>query len=219
MTTIALSKTTIQKAAFIFFAASFLFGCKKTVPTDGPEKPQANSAYYFKGTLNTTLLNWQVYVDDAEWGLGSTNSSSLYNGISIGGLSGEITAIPRFKPEISIEFKTFRVSYDEDKSAYFKNFVSVGPITYSVSALYTVGTKDIAVRYTDSKGKVYTSIGSQTGSTANIVEINHIPAEPGTPEYLRIKITFSCKLYPSDNTGSTLALTGAEAILRLENQL
>jgi hypothetical protein len=202
--------------AFFVVAVLFLAACSKSKNDDTTVAISAD--YYLKGTLNNQALTWQVTDGVKDWVVGSYSSISNDKGVLSGYLGGLISASTTFKPQIGVQFRTYHLNYDQDKSAYFNSFLSTGTISFATTDNYTTGTKAFAITYVDAQGKQYSSIGTQTTS-ASIVSISPVAAGFGWKESEKIKVTFSCTLYPTDGTGSALTLTNAEATVRMENML
>src|SRR6185503_4401346 len=180
---------------------------KSTTPT---------GEYYIKGTLNGTTFDWEETDGNTNWVTGSASAGSSDQGVFTGDLMAQISAIKGFQPVIGVDFRTLQVSYEQDKSAYFNSFVNTGPWAYAKSEDYTVGTKNIIIYYTDSNGKQYSTIGTETGNI-NVVSVIKIAADFAQNERLKIKVVFSCTLYPTDGTGDAIKLTNVDATLRLED--
>lgn len=200
-------------------AALLFTSCKKsnTSPKSGST---ITAAYYFKGTLNGHALTWQAAIDGSPgYFTGSRSSTSLYQGINTGGLTALLSGASGSSPQLGVEFRTFSIDLSQDVPAYFNSFVNTGVWVYATGSNYTPGTKAIAIYYTDSTGKQYSSFGTQAGSTANVLTVTPLPAQLGINESSKIKLTFACTLFPVDGTGNTLSLTNAEATVMLEDLL
>lgn len=212
---------------FLILGLLLCISCKKIpkLPGTDPDIDTSTTGnYYLKGTFNGKPLNWQLSDIYGIGFIGSALSSTLDKGITIGGLAATLSPAQTLSPtmsiipQIGIEFRTIRVSFDEDKFAYLKHFINVGALDYLTIDEYTVGTKSIVIYYVDKDEKEYTSIGPQTGK-ANITSVVALPPELGLEDRLRIKLTFSCKLYPKDGKGDALIFTNMEAIVKLSNYL
>jgi hypothetical protein len=201
---------------FMIVAAAIFSSCKKD---GGSKSTTITAAYYFKGTLNGQALTWQATNDMTGYYTGSAGTLSNDQGVITGGLTALLSASTGLQPQLGIEFRTFQVNTSQDIPAYFNGFVNTGAWAFATTADYPAGVKAIAIYYTDSTGKQYSSIGSQAGNSSNVAAVTPIPAQLGTNESLKIKATFSCTLYPVDGTGSNLSLTGAEATVLLEDLL
>jgi hypothetical protein len=119
-----------------------------------------------------------------------------------------------------IEFKTFNKGANDDAAIVFNNFVNTGNWAFANTLDYTIGTRSIVIYYTDNSGKQYSSVGSQSGSSANVATVTPVTAsvynsDPG----LKIKLTFNCKLYPLDGIGSVITVTNTEATVFLDDLL
>jgi hypothetical protein len=201
-------------------AVLFFTSCKKSNTSPKSVSTTITAAYYFKGTLNGHALTWQAALDGSPgYYTGSSSNTSLYQGINTGGLTALLSAATGLTPQLGVEFRTFRADLSQDVPAYFNSFVNIGAWVYAASSSFTAGTKAIAIYYTDATGKQYSSIGAQAASSANVLAVTPVPAQLGIHESLKIKLTFSCTLYPTDGTGSNLSLTSAEATVMLEDLL
>jgi len=212
--------------AFLFLSAA-ISGCKldgDVLPADAVLKSTdsvttTTSEYYFKGTLNGQTVNWPVTGDINGWFTGSGSATSNNAGDITGSLSALITAAKAQNPAFEVEFGTFHVLPTDVKSTIFNAFIQPGSFAYGTDN-NAIDAKFITISYTDSQGNFYTSAtGTQTGSTANVVSVTPVPAGLGTNESLKIKLTFSCTLYPIIATGTSITLTNAEATVLLENLL
>jgi hypothetical protein len=181
----------------------------------------ASSEYYFKGTMGTQAFDWGVTDDANGWVVGSSANGSTDKGVITDGITALFSASKGYKPQFGIEFRTFQVNYDDDKSAYFNSFVKTGAWAYAADDSYIVNKKLIAFTYTDINGKGYSSEGVQTGSSANVISVTQVPAlsNVSLDESLKIKISFSCTLYPIDGSGDQIKISNAEAIVNLQNLL
>jgi len=175
--------------------------------------------YYFKGTIDGQSINWQVTDNFTGWVTGSSGDGSVDKGVYTGSLEALLSAADVYQPQLGIQFETFYIDYiQNDEPTYFNSFVNTGAWTYTASSNDIVaGKKSLEVNYADSKGNAYTSVGVQTGSTATVLSVTPVPAEFGINESLKIKIQFSCKLYPVGGSGNALTVTNAEATVRLED--
>jgi hypothetical protein len=195
--------------------------CKKSSSVENNTTPIIGE-YYFKGTLNDQALSWQGTDDFSGY---VTGVGSIFTTDQKGNRTGGLTALfsahnTTFQPQLGVEFRTYYYNYDaKDIPSYFAGFLAVGSIPLLITNTYAVNTKTLVINYTDAQGKTYNSIGAQSVTNANIVSIASVPAQFGRSESLKIKLTFSCKLYPSFTGGSTLNLTDAEATIRLEDFL
>jgi hypothetical protein len=195
------------------------YSVKNTAGTTGGTTTTVTSDLYFKGSLNGTAFNWAVTDGLTGWVTGSASALSTDKGDVTGSLIALISASTTLQPQIGIQFSTYFVASGNDKLTYFNSFVTTGAWALATNNSQTVGTKAIIMQYTDSKGKAYTSIGTQTGASVNIVSATPVAATPGVNASLKIKLTINCALYPVDNTGGPLLLSNGEATLMLENLL
>jgi hypothetical protein len=179
-----------------------------------------NQTYYVKGTLNGQAWNWQVPADGSTYVVGSSSSLGNYQGTISGGITALVSASAGFQPQLGIEFKTFNKGEDDDATTVFNNFVNTGNWAFASTLNYTVGTKSIVVYYTDNAGNQYSSTGSQSGSSFNVVTVTPVTGSVyNSDSGLKIKVTFNCKLYPVSGTGSAITITNTEATVFLDNML
>ncbi len=174
-----------------------------------------NNVYYFKGTIDGKTVNWTVTANEADgWNTGTGQNITGGTGNITGGLSASIDATMGGNLSIGAEFRTMSYNDSDDKPAYLKSFITAGSWPFDTDGGFTVGTKTITIQYIDASGNQYSSDGVQTGS-ANVTSVTVVPGDSGLPESLKIKLTFSCTLYPDDVTGTPIQLTNGEATLRM----
>lgn len=203
----------------LFLIVCLFSMCKKD-STQKNNNNTTNPVYYVKGTLNGQAWNWQVPTDLSGYIVGSSATESNDQGTISGGLTALVSAASGLQPQLGIELKTFTKKEDEDESAIFNAFVTTGSWVYASTSDYTTGTKSAVVYYTDSNGKTYSSIGSQSGSSLNIISATPVQGSIyNSDSGLKVKLTFSCKLYPTDGTGNTLTITNTEATVFFDEQL
>lgn len=193
----------------------------KVVPIPGykgDEPGAVTGTYYFKGTLDGQVVNWQETAGVDGWVTGSAAATSNDEGDITGSLSALLSSAKTLQPQVGVEFGTFHALATDDKSVIFNTFVTAGNWAFGTEN-NAVDAKYVTVSYTDSDGNFYTSAkGAQTG-TVNIASVTPVPAEPGRDAGLKIKLTFSCTLYPVEGSGAALTLTNAETTVWLENGL
>jgi hypothetical protein len=220
----------LYKAVTFLFLLTAINSCKpdpdiyptKIIPIPGYVKPDTSAAstgdYYLKGTLNGQALNWQETDGFDGWVTGSASATSNDQGEITGSLTALLTDSKQLKPQFGVEIGMFHALPNDDKSVVFKSFVKTGTWNFGTDH-DAADAKFVSITYVDNQGNLYTSAkGAQTGSV-NIASITSVPAEIGREEGLKIKLTFSCTLYPIDGTGTSLTLTNAEATVWLENGL
>jgi hypothetical protein len=182
--------------------------------------------YYLKGTLDGKQLNWLQINDTDGWlpGVAASKSQDA-KGVVTGGIGALLTNSAPATPSIYIEFGTIHYSLDDDRSKAFTGFfntTTVGTWAYATDYQYPLNTKSVRVTYNDATKKAYTSEGVQTGSDFKVLTVDYIPepvpAQFGKKESVKLKVTFSCKLYPKDGTTGTLTLTNAEAVINIANE-
>ena len=177
------------------------------------------TGYYLTGTLGTTAIN--MIVDDSRkgWYEGSLSTLSSDTGEMTGRIEALITPGDTTKQQnVGVEFSTMQVNTSANVQAYFDGFVNTGAWNYATSYNFVPGVKTLEIFYADSKGKTYSSVGAQTGSTANISTVTVIAPHSGFNDGLKIKLSLNCVMYPTDGSAGSLPLK-AEATVFLEDQL
>jgi hypothetical protein len=175
-----------------------------------------SAEYYFKGKLNGQTLTWPV--DKTEkWTEGVSSMGSIDRDTTMKAFGGMISRDIFLVnlPAITIYFKTYRRVGYEFKKELFEAFVTTGNWPYAPTSGLTRDIKDIYITYSDSDKKYYDTVGDQTGSTFTVLSTTIVPEQLGIPERIKIKVKFSCKLYPE--TGAPLTLTDAEAVVAIED--
>jgi hypothetical protein len=203
----------------LFVAAILLLfsACSKK-GNDAPQNttPTITATYYFQGTLNGQLTTWQVTNGVIGYVAGSEPNASI-NAAVVNGITALLSANTGTL-QLGIEFRTFEAPA-QNIPTYFDGFVNTGAWAYATTSAYTAGTKAIAIYYTDSQGNAYSSIGAQSGGSANVMSVTQVPATLITNESLQISLTFNCTLYPVSGTGSNITLTNGKASVLLEDLL
>ena len=190
-------------------------------PNIGEIKKQiANKEFYAKGKLNGVAFNWQVTGNKDDFSAGVINYGSFFEGVYTCAVSGTISKLKfpsRYPPSIEIEFRTLRVSYEDDKLTYFKSFITKGEWQYANVDELIEGTKNIKIKIENNEGKEYIStLGIQPESTFTVVNVDTLPETLVRRPTLKVKVNFSCKLYPVDGQGNSISLTEAEAVILIE---
>lgn len=208
----------IKLTTALFLMLCLFSMCKKD--SSPKNNNTSNSEYYVKGTLNGQPWNWNVPADQSGYVVGSSSILPNNQGVISGGITALVSSASNVQPQLGIEFKTFTKNENDDAATIFNNFVTTGAWTYASTLAYVSGTKSVVIYYTDSNGKTYSSIGAQSGSSLNVVSSTPVSgsvynSDPG----LKIKLTFNCKLYPTDGTGNTLTITNTEATVFLDDML
>lgn len=224
-----------KKLSLLLFLSLSLFSCQKPIvfpegagpgetakPGSGTETT-ANAIYYVKGNLDGIAISWIIKDEfDSKWAAGTSARSLRDQGVAIGYTGGSISLIttdPRdYFPRVTIEFGTTKVNFDDDLYSYLKSFLTTGNWNYAPTMDYVIGTKSVIINYTDKVGKGYSSCGAQTG-TLKVLSATPLPATLGRLDGLKVKVEFSCKLYPDDGIGNAISFTNAEALIRLESNL
>jgi len=188
-----------------------------TNTTDPPVTITAE--YYIKGSLNSKAIAWQVTDGFTGWNTGTLGATSLDQGNVTGSLTGYIGDAKIFKPQIGFEFRTYQFIFGNDKPTYFNNFIKTGTWQLATVQNTALNKQFIVVTYTDAADKAYTSIGDQTGNSVTVISVTKIPAQIGTHEGLKIKLTAKCTLYPVAGTGTSITLKDVEATIWLEDLL
>ena len=211
---------TIKLAVVLVLVASLFTMCKKDSKKD-PTTNTPTTEYYVKGTLNHQGWNWSVPADGSGYVVGSQGALGNDQGTITGGIRPLISANnSSFQPQLGVEFKTIAKPIDSDAATVLSNFLTTGSWSYASNLNYTVGTKSVVVYYTDSSGKQYSSIGAQGGSILTIQSVTAVPGsvyniDPG----FKVKLIFSCVLYPVDGTGGALPAENVETTMFVDQTL
>ncbi len=193
-------------------------GCKK----DNNDKEES-SEYYFRGTIDGSNVSWNV-TETSDWQI-ATSSSNSYDqtGRGLGAFSATIDLNsnhpekPGAASQFAASFKTYEIIQVGVSADIFNNFITAGPWPNASTKNRFKGIKDMYLQYTTADDKRYSSIGSQTGSSFNVVSVTQLGETHSSNASLKIKMNFNCKLYPDDGIGNPLTLNNGEAILYLEN--
>jgi hypothetical protein len=193
--------------------------CKKDSNNNG-KSSTSTAEYYFKGSLNGTATDWEATITGTGWTAGSSAALVNDQGDISGGITAELTYFPAQQQVFGIEFKTFDKGPDADAATVFNGFVQAGAWAYASTTDYIKATKSIVIYYTDSNGNQYSTIGSQTGSTANVVSAIQVTGDAYNSDAgLKIKMTFTCTLYPVSGAGGSIKITNGEATMFLDDLL
>lgn len=155
---------------------------------------------------------------------GSSTDPQTDNGIVTTGISGLLSGMGTNTQAFSIQFETLNYATTANKTSVFAAFFTTGAWVYNASPERLAG-KRVSVNYSvadpvTNKSKSYSSrSGDQTGNTFTVNTITQIAAKPGEDASAKIKMTFSCKLYPLDGVGAALTFTNVEAVLNIANTL
>lgn len=207
------------KPLFFVLIVCALTACKKESGKSGGSGVSPTSEYYFIGTIDGKSVNWEASTgDNGGWAVGSSSALSNYQGEITGGITALLTDYPAEFPQLGIEFKTIDKGPNANETTVFNSFVNTGAWTYASTSAYTVGAKSIVVHYFDSNGNEYSSIGSQSGSSVNILSVTPVSNDsyditPG----VKIKMTFNCTLYSAGGSAEPIALSNGQATVRLED--
>lgn len=206
------------------YVKSTLPGDTTTTGNGSGGSTNTSATYYVKGTLNGKAFDWEA--DYKNWGTGDgKNSSTDPNGIETAELDGIISSYTSTTsiPDIGIGFRTYQVDLNNQSQtaiiAYFNGFVTTGNWDLATNSNLTPNTKNIVIYYDDANGNSYSSEGVQTGNTANVTSVKQVAASLLERESLDIKVTFSCRLYNLDGSGSSITLTNAQASINIPDQL
>ncbi len=120
------------------------------------------------------------------------------------------------EPRITFYFKTFHIVGFDDRVLAFENFVKPGAQVYAPNGNLNIGTKDVFVQYIDKNKVEYTTEGFQTNSFLNVISTTIVPAQPGAPERIKIKLKLQCTLRPKSGTGPAMQLTDGEAVIYIK---
>jgi hypothetical protein len=204
---------TLKIAAILFFATLALPGCKK----DSKNSPSSDSEYYVKGTLGGKALDWQATTLSKGWVVGSIGELINDQGTIYGGIGALVSYSSGYQPQLEIEFKTIVKHIDDDATTVFNNFVDTGTWAFSNTTDFTIGTKSVVVSYTDANGNTYSSIGSQSSATFKVISISKVTGDNyNTNPGLKIKLAFSCTLYPTSGSGDPIQIDVTDGVVFLD---
>ncbi|MGY4539014.1 hypothetical protein ACVW0P_003440 [Mucilaginibacter sp. UYNi724] len=227
----------LKLSLFVLLLTGLFTACKKDgINYDGytPNLPAAGNGgtepgsgngnvglaeYYFKGKINNIQLTWPVDEPRAHWAEGITNNTTINGDVITGSYGGSITNAEVFmvnEPRITFYFQTFHYVGFDDRELAFENFVKTGEQVFAPSGNSNIGTKDIFVQYIDKNKVEYTTEGFQTNSFLNVISRTIIPAQPGVPERIKIKLNFQCTLRPKSGIGPAMQLTDGEAVIYIQ---
>ena len=202
----------------LFLILALFSACKKEAKKTGISP---TSLYYFIGTINGNAVNWEATTTADGWGVGSSAALINNGGEITGGITALFADFPAQQPQLGIEFKTFDKKSADDAATVLKSFVTTGSWTFSSNKSdYTVGDKSVVVYYTDSNGNQYNSIGSQTGSSIDVISTVAVSADAyNSNSGLNIKLNLSCTLYPVSGTGDPVKITNGQTTVFLDDAL
>jgi len=207
---------TIKLAVVLVLVASLFPMCKKdSKKTTSP----SNTEYYVQGTLNHQPLNWQIPADGSSYTIGSSGALSNNQGTITGGITALVSG-PGLHPQLGIEFKTISKPMGSDAATVLSNFLTTGSWTYASDLNYTAGTKSVVVYYTDNTGTQYSSIGAENGVNMTVESVTPVSGsvynvDPG----FKVKLSFSCILYPVNGQGGVIAAENVEATVFVDQTL
>lgn len=177
--------------------------------------------YYFKGKIEGSQLTWPVDNQRERWAEGISNTISLDGEVINAAYGGSISNAEVFmvnEPSITFYFKTFHFVGFEDRTLGFENFVKAGDWEYAPNFDLNVGIKEVYVKYVDKNKREFVSEGFQTNSFFKVLSTTLVPAQPGQPERLKIKLQLQCTLRPKDGIGSLISLYDAEAVIYISQE-
>ncbi|MFD0765193.1 hypothetical protein ACFQZI_10040 [Mucilaginibacter lutimaris] len=227
----------LKLLVFVLLLTWLFSACKKdSVNYDGftPNLPTAGNGgtesgsgngnvgsaeYYFKAKINNIQVTWAVDDQRSHWAEGISNATSIDNDIITGSYGGSISSAEVFmvnEPRITFFFKTFHFVGFDDRVLAFENFVKTGPQVFAANGNLDIGKKEVFVQYIDKNKVEYSTAGFQTNSFFNVESVTIVPAQPGLPEKLKIKLKIQCTLYPTSGTGNTMQLTDGEAVIYIK---
>lgn len=192
----------LRLAIYSFLVVALFAGCKGFSPAfDLGGTP---GEYYFKGTINGKSEDWKASIYSLSGylvGSGATDNSVF----------AYIGKMPQFQPELNLQFTT------NPSSADFNLSVAPGTIPFATSFLPDATKQWLEIDYIDANGKNYSSVDQGQNGTATVLSVTKIAANSLHGRQLKIKVVFSCTLYPSDASNS-ITLNNGEATLQLEEQ-
>lgn len=186
---------------------TLIFGCKKKESTPEPDPAPSTTGSSTTGGITINSVPQATFVLDGVSKSYITNNTTIYSGSSNGSSGGDNFVYGSGLDDgnsityISIDKGTLVTGGTGNPTdAVFKAFFSTGSKSYSPNAV-----NGIEIAMSDANGVSWsTSLGSQAGSTFNIDQNQDSPDAIGN-YYLKVKATFSCKLY--DASGNVKVLT------------
>ncbi len=191
-----------------FALTTLVFGCKKkdnTTPAADPAPTTTGGTT--TGAITISSVPQATFVLDGVSKSYVSNNNTIFSGSSNGSSGGDNFVYGSGLDDgnaitfISIDKGTLVTGGSGyPTNAVFKAFFSTGSKSYSASA-----ANGIEISMYDASGVSWsTSLGSQTGSTFTIDQNQDDPDLLGN-YYLKVKASFSCKLY--DASGNVKVLT------------
>jgi hypothetical protein len=223
-----------QLAVLLVVLIPFLSACKNDAPdfnnpdnykftstTGGGKTDLTPGEYYVKGTLNGQAINWIESYDANGYLTGVALDAIRDQGKVNGAISALFSGTGNNIQALNIQFETLNYLETDNKTTLFAGFLTTGVWPYASSAGHLAG-KHVTVGYSlpgTGGSNTYSTRGDQSGNTFTVVSVTQVPAKAGEDAYAKIKITFSCKLYPITGVGTPITFTNVEAVLNISNIL
>jgi hypothetical protein len=209
----------LLKYIFSLSICAFVFSGCKLDPVDFNHTAGSGgsySDYYFKGELGGTKFDWQGTTETGTWLPGSLVFTSEIDDVNKGSASAFI-ANKDGKPTLSVQFNTLIYPVNGNAQAATKALITTGPWAYTANVFPADDEKGVVINYTDDNENLYSSIGDQAGSTATVQSVTEVKSPNSTGNALKVKITLSCNLYPTDGSTNTITLRNTEAVLLFDD--
>ena len=178
-------------------------GCKGFSPVDLDGLGGTPGEYYFKGTIDGKQIDWKASMTS----LSGYVTGSGYSGTSAYALIGKM---PYLTPQINLQFTANPSSTD------FNSAVVPGDIQLATEVFPEDTKQWLQIHYIDNDGKAYSSVDENQTGTATVLSVTPIAANGLHSRMLKIKVVFTCMLYPTDG-GDSISLTNGEATLQVED--
>jgi hypothetical protein len=228
----------IKSPLIVLVAVLFLASCKNDPPDFNDPKNYVNGTvgagatgggktdpipgeYYVKGTLNGQAVNWVESYDANGYLTGDALDAIRDQGKVTAAISALFSGTGTHTQALNIQFETLNYSETDNKTTLFSSFLTTGAWPYATAPEHLAG-KRVTVNYSlpgTGGSNSYSTRGDQSGNTFTVVSVTQVAAKAGADAYAKIKITFSCKLYPITGVGTPITFSNVEAVLNISNIL
>lgn len=201
--------------------ANYISGTVTTGTSGGGKTDFTPGEYYVKGTLNEKAVNWVESYDANGYLTGNALDAIRDQGKVTAAISALFSGTGNNVQALNIQFETLSYLETDNKTTLFTGFLTTGVWPYAVSNEHLAG-KRVTVNYSlpgTGGSNTYSTRGDQTGNTFTVVSVTQVPAKSGSDAYAKIKVTFSCKLYPITGVGTPITFNNVEAVLNISNTL
>lgn len=212
-----------MKQLILIFATVLLFSCNSDDDNnDGPGNPDpqnpTTSEYFITGDMAANNVNFQqtdgydlVISSDGEMGFDpETNESFCINNYGGGLYNYQVEN----QPSMNIDFvRHLIVDFCEDEEVFVESF-ELGEYTFSNGE-----DKGAAVYYFDGSNNYLSTEGDQSGSVFTLSEKEVIGTSSAGLISIKVKGTFTCKVYNMDNPADFKEITNGNYTVLLESRM